>query len=130
MLVQIAGEGLGSAAGDRGVDKRIADAAEAQIEILSARCPVRTEHAEKIQLVLDSTPDRKAGMAVGERGVAGCGLGDVLLHLAKGAAGGGIEQSGPCRVAQPTAHRAEPGELLIDRRGVRAGAYAGEISAA
>src|SRR5262249_51331601 len=105
MFMHIAGEGLG-------VGERVADAAEIDVEILSPRRPIRAEQAEKIQFVLDAAADRKSGLAMGERCVAGR-LGDALLDFPKGAAAGGIEQGRSDRVAKPTAHSAEPGELLI-----------------
>src|SRR6266849_7681772 len=132
MFVEVAGEGLGGAAGDRGVGERIADAAEIDVEILSPRRPVRAEQAEKLQFVLDAAADRKPGLAMGERWVAGSSLRDALLDFPKGAAAGGIDQRRPDRIAQPAAHGAEPGEPLIDRGRAHAAAEVdtGQISAA
>src|SRR5215471_2667114 len=119
-------------AGERLIGKRIADTAEIHEEILGPRRPVRTEQAEKIQLVLDAGAHRKSGLAVRERCVAGRRLRDAFLDFSKGAAAGRIKQRWSDRVAQPAAYRAEPGELLIDSGRVRADAqvHAGQISAA
>src|SRR6266436_2984295 len=119
MLVQIAGELLCSA-------EPIADAAEVDIEILRPRRPLRAKQAEEVQFVLDAAADRKPGLAMGERCAAQGRLRDALLDLPKSGAAGGIEQGRPDRVAQPAAHGAEPGELLIDRGCAR---DAGQISA-
>src|SRR5215471_3493372 len=116
MLMQVAGEGFGGAA----ARKHIVDAAKIDVEILSPRRPVRAEQSEKIQFVLDAAADRKPGLAMGKRCAAGPGLRDALLDLPEGAAAGGVEQGRSDRIAQPAAHGAEPGELLIDRGRVRA----------
>src|SRR2546425_5001709 len=83
MFVDVAGERLG-ACGDCGIDERIAHAAEIDVEILRPRRPVRAEQSEKVQFVLNAAADRKAGLAMGERYVAGPSLRDALLDLPKG----------------------------------------------